>query len=152
MVGAMTRTIVSRQINAPAATVFDTVAHIENFSKAIPDIVNIEFLTENRTGVGTKFKETRVMKGREATVELEVTEYEPNQRIRIVSDTHGTVWDTVFTVAENAGQTQLEMVMDANAYKLLPKLMNPLIRGMIHKAIEGDMDAVKSYCESSATS
>ncbi|MHC4850362.1 MAG: SRPBCC family protein [Planctomycetota bacterium] len=144
----MTRTIVSRQINAPAATVFETVAHIENFSKAVPGIVNIEFLTESRTGVGTKFKETRVMKGREATVELEVTEYEPNQRIRIVSDTHGTVWDTVFTVAENAGQTQLEMVMDANAYKLLPKLMNPLIRGMIQKAIEGDMDAVKAYCES----
>jgi len=146
----MTRTIVSRQINAPAATVFDAVAHIENFSKAVPGIVNIEFLTESRTGVGTKFKETRLMKGREATVELEVTEYEPNQRIRIVSDTHGTVWDTVFTVAENAGQTQLEMVMDANAYKLLPKLMNPLIRGMIQKAIEGDMDAVKAYCESSA--
>ena len=146
----MTRTIVSRQISAPAATVFDTVAHIENFSKAVPGIVNIEFLTESRTGVGTKFKETRVMKGREATVELEVTEYEPNQRIRIVSDTHGTVWDTVFTVAESAGQTQLEMVMDANAYKLLSKLMNPLIKGMIQKAIEGDMDAVKAYCESSA--
>jgi len=37
--------------------------------------------------------------------------------------------------------------MDANAYKLVPKLMNPLIKGMIQKAIENDMDAVKTYCE-----
>ena len=37
--------------------------------------------------------------------------------------------------------------LDARAYKLLPKLMNPLIEGMIQKAVEKDMDAVKAYCE-----
>ena len=31
--------------------------------------------------------------------------------------------------------------LDARAYKLLPKLMNPLIEGMIQKAVEKDMDA-----------
>ncbi|MHC4940333.1 MAG: SRPBCC family protein [Planctomycetota bacterium] len=143
----MTRTIVTREIDASAEKVFDAVAHIENFSKAVPGITNIEFLSENKTGVGTRIRETRVMKGREATVELEVTEYEPNERIRIVSDTHGTVWDTVFTVQEQGDRTRLEMVMDANAYKLFPRIMNPLFKGMIRKAIEGDMDAVKSYCE-----
>lgn len=143
----MTRTIVSRQIRAPAETVFDAVAHINNFSKAVPGITKIEFLSDRQTGVGTRFRETRVMNGREATVELEVTEYEPNDHVRIVSDTHGTVWDTVFKVEPRGDQTELTMTMDANAYKLLPKLMNPLIRGMIQKAIESDMDAVKTYCE-----
>ena len=87
------------------------------------------------------------MKGKEATVELEVTEFVENEHIRIVSDTNGTVWDTVFTVAPVGDQTRLDMVMDAKAYKLLPKLMNPIIKGMIQKAIEQDMDSVKIYCE-----
>jgi hypothetical protein len=42
------------------------------------------------------------------------------------------------------------MAMDATAYRLLPKLLNPLIRGMVQKAVEKDMDAVKSYCERKA--
>ena len=88
------------------------------------------------------------MNGKEASTELEVTEYEPDRHVRIVADSHGTVWDTVFTVSPDGEQTRLEMVMDAKAYKLLPKLMNPLIVGMIRKAVESDMDAVKEFCES----
>lgn len=70
-----------------------------------------------------------------------------NDRIRLVSDSHGTVWDTVFTVKAEQRQTELTMVMDAKAYKLLPKLINPLIKGMVKKAIMQDMNAVKTYCE-----
>lgn len=148
----MSRTTVSRQIQAPIAKVFETVAHIENFQKVIPDITNVEFLSEEKTGVGARFIETRNMNGKSASVELEVKEYVPNDMIRIVSDVHGTVWDTSFTVKNQGDKTELTMVMDANAYKLLPKLMNPLIKGMIRKAIEKDMDEVKRYCESNSES
>ena len=144
----MGRTTVSRTIHAPIEKVFDTVAHIENFEQAIPHIVSVEFLTERRFGVGTRFRETRRMGKREATTELEVTEYVRYDHVRLVTDTHGTVWDTVFTTrAADSGAVELTMVMDANAHKLLPKLMNPLIKGVIRKAIEKDMDAVKAYCE-----
>jgi len=144
----MGQTTVTRHIAAPVATVFDTVAHIENFSKAVPHIVNVEFLSDVRSGVGTRFRETRLMNERQASTELEVTEYVDNERVRIVGDAGGTVWDTVFTVARSdAGGTVLEMVMDARAYKPLAKLMNPLIKGVVRKAIEKDLDAVKSYCE-----
>ena len=33
------------------------------------------------------------------------------------------------------------------ARKLLPRVMNPLIRGMVAKAVERDMDLVKAFCE-----
>ena len=143
----MTRTHVTRTISAPLDRVFDCVAHVENFQKAVPGIVNIEFLSDEHSGVGTRFRETRLMNGKEVTVELEVTEYVENEHIRIVSDTHGTVWDTVFRVSPAADQTTLDMTMDAKAYKLLPKLTNPLVKGMIQKAVEKDMDAVKVHCE-----
>ncbi|MFA9564061.1 MAG: SRPBCC family protein [Acidimicrobiales bacterium] len=146
----MSQTTSSRMIHAPVEAVFDCVAHIQNFSHAVPDISKIEFLTQSRRGVGTRFRETRVMKGREATTELEVTEYDAPHRVRFVSDEGGTIWDTVFTTVAEDGGTRLEMVMDARAYKLTAKIVNPFIGRMISKAIEDDMDAVKTYCETAA--
>ncbi|MCK5944178.1 MAG: SRPBCC family protein [Planctomycetes bacterium] len=140
----------SRQIAAPAEKVFDVVAHVDNFRNAVPDIVRIEYVTETHKGVGTRFKETRRMGKREATVELEVTEYEPHQRVRIVSDAGGTVWDTTFRVTANGDGAELTMVMDDKPYKLLAKLFTPLIRPMVRKAVAKDMDAVKAYCEGSS--
>ncbi len=136
-----------RTIKAPIDLVFDTVSHIENFSQAIPHITNVEFLTEAKTGVGTRFRETRLMNGREAETELEVTEYAENQHVRLVSDSHGTVWDTVFTVEKQVDNVELKMVMEATSYKITAKVMNYFIKGMVQKALEEDMDAVKSYCE-----
>jgi hypothetical protein len=57
------------------------------------------------------------------------------------------VWDTLFSVREERGQTELTMTMDAKAYQLMPKLMIPLTKGMIKKAVERDMDLVKAHCE-----
>ena len=87
------------------------------------------------------------MNGKEATTELEVTEFVENDRVRFVADSHGTVWDSVFTVSQAGESTDLELTMDARAYKLLPKIVNLLIKGMVQKAVEKDMDAVKTYCE-----
>jgi carbon monoxide dehydrogenase subunit G len=148
----MTRTVIKRTIDAPVSTVFETVANIENFSNAVPEIVDVEFLSEQHRGEGARFRETRRMNGRDATSEFEVTEYVPDDHVRIVSDSAGTVWDTVFTVREQGDRTQLEMVMDARAHRLLSKLINPLMKPVIARAIEKDMDAVKEYCESLAES
>ncbi len=146
----MGRTEVVRDVNAPASAVFDAVAHIENFREIVPDITGVEFLSEQHTGVGARFRETRRFGKRESSTELEVTEYVPGERVRLVADQGGTVWDTVFTTsARPDGGTQLTMVMDANAYKLAAKLINPLVMGMVRKAIEKDMDAVKAHCEAS---
>jgi carbon monoxide dehydrogenase subunit G len=139
---------VTRTIDAPVETVFRTVSDISKFKEAIPHIVEVEILSDIKSGVGTRFRETRIMKGKPATTELEVTEFAENERVRIVADSHGTVWDTVFTVEEKDGKTELNMVMDARTTKLLAKMMIPLVMGMIRKAVEGDMDSVKAYCES----
>lgn len=143
----MATTTITRTINAPVEEVFDTVAHIQNFQKAIPHITNVEILSDVGSGVGTRFRETRLMGKREATAEMEVTEYEKGERVRVVSDTHGTVWDSLFTLKPDGDGTHMEFVMEATPYKLFQKLMVPLTKGFVAKAIEMDMDAVKAYCE-----
>lgn len=143
----MATTTITRTIQAPVETVFDTIAHIQNFQKAIPHITHVEILSEADSGVGTRFRETRVMGKREATAEMEVTEYLKNERVRIVSDSHGTVWDSLFTLEPAGNGTQMLFVMEARPYRFLQRLMVPLTRGIVAKAIEADMDAVKAYCE-----
>ena len=148
----MSRHRVNRTIAAPVERVFETVASIERFREAIPHITKVEFLTESRTGVGTRFRETRVVRGREATTELEVTEYVPNERVRLVSDAGGTVWDTVFTTRSNAAGTELTMTMDGRPHTLLARIVNPIMGRMIGKAVESDMDDVKAHCEAAEAS
>ena len=143
----MSTTTITRQIHAPIDLVFDTISDIRNFSKAVPDVVDVEFLSESKSGVGTRFRETRIMKGKKAATELEVTEYVENERVRMVSDTMGTVWDSLFTVSEKNGSTELKLEMEANSHSFLAKMMTPLMKGVVKKAIEKDMDAVKKYCE-----
>ena len=143
----MTRTIAKCTIDAPVGEVFEAVADIGNFSKAVPQITNVEFLSDVKRGVGTRFRETRLMGGREASEELEVTEFVQDERVRIVSDSHGAVWDTVFEVTTVGGHTLLTMTMDAKPHKLLARIMTPLTKGIVKKAIEKDMAAVKEFCE-----
>lgn len=143
----MTQFVVTRSIDAPIAKVFNTVADIREFSKVLPHVVRYEFLSDIQSGVGTRFRETRQMGRKEAMTELEVTEYTPNESVRLVADSHGAIWDTIFTVKSENGQTTLTMTMEARAYKWLTRLLNRVFKGMIHKAVARDMDLVKAYCE-----
>lgn len=147
----MTQITVTRTIDAPIETVFKTVADIREFPKAVPAVVNVEILSEVQSGLGARFRETRLFGGKEAAEEFEVTEYVENDRIRLVTDSHGTVWDSVFQVSREDQATRLTLTMNAKAYKLLPKLINPLMKGMIQSAVGKDMDSIKSYCEQAAT-
>jgi len=74
------------------------------------------------------------IKGGEATEEMEVTEFVENYRVRIVCDSHGTVWDSLFGVTSVDGQNELTLTMDANARKFMTRLMNPMIKGMLGRA------------------
>ncbi len=146
----MSNITVSLRIEAPVEAVFRTVAHVEEFSRAVPHILRVEFLSEAKEGVGARFRETRRIMGSEASTELEVTEYVENERVRIVSEAGGALWDTVFTVAADGRGTALRMTMDAEPRTTSAEMMLPFIIGTVRKAVEQDMEAVKAFCERAA--
>lgn len=137
----------TRHIQAPIEVVFQTLACIENFSKAVPGITRVEFMSEQRSGVGTRFRETRIIHGKEASTELEVSELVENERVRMISDAGGTVWDTVFLVQAQPELVRMTMQMEARPHRFAAKLITPWILGMVQTAVEQDMDSVKTYCE-----
>jgi uncharacterized protein YndB with AHSA1/START domain len=143
--------VASRTINAPLELVFDTISDIRNYRAAVPNITKVEFLSDQQRGAGTRFRETRNMNGREQTVELEVADYVENRRVRMISDAGGSTWDTLFSLSPAGGGVELRMQMDVRPHGLLARMMNVLIRGMVVKGVESDMDAVKTFCEAGNT-
>ena len=143
----MTTITVSKKINASSDIIFRAISDVKNLPETNPDIINIEFLTELKSGVGTRFIETRLMKGKKSKTELEITELEENKHIRMVADSHGTVWDSLFTLIPDGDQNMVILSMDARAHKLVPKLLNPLMKGLYKNGLEKHMDALKDYCE-----
>ena len=136
-----------RTVAAPPERVFRAVADPEEFQKAIPGGSAVEYLTERRSGVGTKFRATRVRKGKTDAFDQEVTAFEPGCRIGLVNVTHGTVWDSVFEVREDGVRSILSLTLDAKTDRLLPRVMFGAIRGTVQKALDDDLDAVKARCE-----
>ncbi len=146
----MTRVVVERAIDAPPEDVFRYVTDIEQLPDNNPDVVAVEFLTDSRSGVGTRFRETRRMGNREMVSEIEVTEYQANERARMVNDMNGTVWDTEFMVTPTDAGTFLRITMDARPYKLVTRIMVPIMKGFFAKGIEKYADDVRSGCEAAA--
>lgn len=137
-----------RRIRAPLPLVFEVISELKYFPESSPTITNIERLSDVESGLGLRFRETRKMGKREASTVLEMTEYEPNSHLRFVSDEGGTIWDTLFEVKPlDDGITGLTLEMDARPYKLMPRLILPLILGVIGKAVEDDVDGTVALCE-----
>lgn len=142
-----TEIFIVRNIDSPMGKVFQTIANPNQFAAAIPDIVRIEIISDTKTGVGTRFRETRKMNGKEAVAEMEITEFVENQRVRLAADMAGTDWDSRFELAQQETNVRLELHLLAKSRTLLSRLATPLMMNMISKAIEGDMDHVKAHCE-----
>ena len=141
---------VTRRVEAPANVVFRAVAEPKRFAEAIAGVTKLEFLSAETSGAGTRYRQSRVLNGKENAMEFEVTEWVDNHRVRIVNETHGTVWDSLFTFVPSGGATDLTMRMDTRSKPVLAKIMMPLVCVLIRGAVEKDLDAVKSYCERSA--
>ena len=140
----------SETINAPIGKVFDVFSDLHTADQRIEEIVNIEVLTDGPIGVGTRFRETRIMFGRESTEEMEITRFEPNKGYCVEADSCGAHFQTEFRFRENGDRTDVEMVTKTQAVSLFAKLMKPvsfLMAGTMKKCFESDIAQLKKYCE-----
>ncbi len=143
----MPTTRAERIIEAPIDEVFHAIADAASLACALPHVVSVEFLTPQRSGVGTRFRETREWKGRVASMVLEIVECVDAERLRLRADARGTTWDSSFAVEEVGPRTRLVYQLRGQATHWLPRLVNPWLRRGLARAVEADLDAVKAWCE-----
>ena len=138
---------IQRTIKSPPKKVFDVVAHLDVFAEAIPSISWAECLTEIERGVGCRYEVARMIGGRERSTVFEVVEYEPVDYVRIISDIAGATWDASFTLEKDGKGTGLTWRLDPKPASMKARLAIPLLIGTVERALEPEMDAIKSYCE-----
>jgi hypothetical protein len=143
----MPRTTVTQKIKAPLDRVFGIIADPLQLALATPGKARVVFLSEQQTGVGTRYRATRAMNGKDVATDLEITELVPNHYVRHVNVTHGRLWDSVYTVQKARAGTLLTLTMDGVTSRLIPKLMTYLLHPVFRKYLQRDLDAVKAFCE-----
>ena len=142
---------VSRHVAAPPERVFALASDFPNAADHVEAIVRVEMLTDGPVGVGTRFRETRVMFKKEASEEMEVVEFEPPSRYVVTADSHGARYRTTFSFEPERGGTRVGFEFHAEPYtmaaKLMAKTMGKLMMGTLVKCVESDLDDIKAHAE-----
>ncbi|WP_327683520.1 SRPBCC family protein [Streptomyces sp. NBC_00467] len=153
---ANTSVVVERRIAAPPAAVWDALTDLENAPTVLSGVDAVEVLSPGPFGVGTRWRETRRMMGKQATEEIHVTASEPPARYVAEADSQGAHYVSEFLLrAEGPDATQVRMTFSAEPpggfAGLLAKVLGPLGARAVAKAIAKDLDDVAAAVEGRST-
>jgi carbon monoxide dehydrogenase subunit G len=158
------RMFVSTLIDAPQAAVFAAVSDFPNAASMVSGINSVEMLSKANDGtdigVGTRFRESRTMMGKEAVEEMEVTEFDPPRAYTLSALSCGVRFDSRVTcLEENPGQgrgggCRLSYDIKTEARSVFAKVVSPVMgvvmKGAMCKAMEKDLADIKRFVEGSA--
>jgi len=144
---------IRKRFEAPPDRVFAVCTDLRNADKNVRGIKKLEVLGDGPIGVGTRFRETRVMFKRDCTEEMEIVSYDPPRTYSVGCESHGCRYRTDFRVEPRNGGSELEMTFHAEPQTLLARAMGLLFRGMLKscmKEMERDLDDLRVVVEGRA--
>jgi Polyketide cyclase / dehydrase and lipid transport len=141
---------VTRTIDAPMDFVFQTVSDPRRFAQAIDGVTELTFLSQVTKGAGTRFRQTRELNGKAMTMDFEITEHVPNNRVRIHNE--GSRYRVGFAVHPRpiGSRHCSHHVHDYPEPSALAQVADAVVCLLIKKSVERDFDAVKASCEASS--
>jgi len=139
-------------INGTRAAVWTAITNIENATQIISGIEKIEVLEKPANGlVGLRWRETRVLFGKSATVEKWITDAVENEYYRTRAEDGGFAFVTTMAISEGTGGMTLTSSHDSQPHTIVARLMSVPMRlffkGVIKKAILQDLNDIKSAVE-----
>ncbi|MBX3322803.1 MAG: SRPBCC family protein [Phycisphaeraceae bacterium] len=142
--------LLSTQIDAPPELVFARATDFANAADTISGITRIEMLTPGPTAVGTRFRETRVMFGKEHSETLEVTALDPGRSVTLGCMSCGAEYVSEFRFEPSAGGTHATLEVNSKPVTFMAKLMVPVC-AMMKKSMSAmmakDLDDLKTAAE-----
>jgi carbon monoxide dehydrogenase subunit G len=135
-------------IAASSEVVFAFMQDVQHFPEVITSVVRAEKLTDGPVGLGTRFRETRKVNGREVSAEIEVTTYEPPRRYSATSTQSGITATYHYTLTPEAGGTRIDLQADVSASGL-KKLLLPVVVRFMKKEDEDHLQQLKAAVERS---
>ena len=140
-------------INAPKEAVWAANTNIENAAETISGIEKIEVVEKPANGlVGLRWRETRMLFGKPATVEKWITDAAENAFFKTSAEDGGFKFLTTMQISESSnGSVTLTSSHDSQPQTIGAKFMSIPMRlffkGMMKKFILQDLNDIKSSVE-----
>lgn len=142
---------VSVEIDAPRERVWNIVTDIDSWTDTISGIISVDVLNRPASGVvELKWRETRVLFGKEAVETMWITAAEENRWYETRAENHGAVYTTRISLDDSHGKTRLTMAFSSRPATFVARLMSfmgYLFRGAMRKMIEQDLADIRQAAE-----
>ena len=143
-------------INGSKAAIWAAITNIENASETISGIEKIEVVEKPATGlVGLRWRETRMLFGKPATVEKRITDAAENEFYKTKTESDGFVYLCTKRISEGSGGITLTETHESKPQGIIKKLMTIpmgfLIKGVWKKALLKDLNDIKEAVEREGT-
>lgn len=143
---------VQLEVNATKEAVWSVISDIEHSAENIRGIESIEVLEKPAHGlVGLKWREKRIMFGKEAYETMWITEAEENSHYQTRAESHGAVYISRLSVEDKDGGCILTMGFKGEAQTLGAKISDVIFSGMMKKSTEKalyeDLEDIKKVAE-----
>jgi hypothetical protein len=142
--------VLTKQVAAPPSAVFAVFADLEHAPGRVQAIIKLEIVTPGPVGVGTRFRETRKMFGKDCTEEMQITAFDPERSYEVLCQSCGAEYRTVFRFTPNVAGTRVDVEFGTRALSFFAKVMKPmgfLMKGMMKKCIDQDLEDLKKAIE-----
>ncbi len=141
-------------IAATPERVWQVITDIEHCDQTISGIQAVEVLEKPETGlVGLKWKESRIMFGKEATETMWITEAEENAYYQTRAENHGAVYISRMSIKPDGDGSHLQMSFRGEPQTLVARILSVLtgwmMVGSMKKLINQDLEDIKARAEGS---
>jgi hypothetical protein len=136
----------SEWVALPPKEVFDFITNSENAPKIVSSVKSMAKLTDGPARVGTRYRETRLMNGKEQQAELEIVEFTPSQRYAMQNVTEGIEVVYRYNFQPESDGTRVDLVCELKATGL-KKFMLPLVASILKKEDGDHLQRVKKVLE-----
>lgn len=147
-----------RSIDAPADAVWHVLTDLEGAEAVLSGVTRIERLAGVGWAIGTRWRETRSMMGREATEEMEVVGIDPGRSTTVAAEAHGMRYRTEFTLEplpspDGQPRTLLRMRFSGSyqtlswVQRVAAKLTSGIGMRVTRKAMQQDLDDIAAAAE-----
>jgi len=139
-------------INGTKAAVWAAITDIEGAQKFIAGIEKIEVVEKPESGLRSlRWRETRMLFGKPATVEKRITEVSENESYETRAESDGFVFITTARISGRDGNVILTSRHESQPQTIATRLMSIpmmfLFKGVLRKAILQDLNDIKSVVE-----
>lgn len=131
---------VRRRVEAPVDRVWAIATDLPGASDVLSNVVRVEMLSAGPFAVGTRWRETRRMFGKEATEEMWVTACDPSRAYTVESESHGARYVSTFAFTPTDGATDVSLTFGAQPRGRVQRVVAGVFGGVMARSVARQLE------------